>query len=88
MLSDSQHSLAVELHDLSKMDRIRNAFKAKPAYAPVNAEAQDEDTESYNGSDEAFVPEEESFSWIEYSIFMLLGVAMLWAWYDCSKKVL
>jgi len=25
--------------------------------------------------------EAEPFSWFEYSIFLLLGVAMLWAWY-------
>lgn len=24
----------------------------------------------------------EPFSWFEYSIFLLLGIAMLWAWYD------
>lgn len=29
--------------------------------------------------DESF-PEEEPFSWLEYSIFLLLGIAMLWAW--------
>ena len=63
------------------MDRIRNAFKTKTVYAPVNGEARDEDTESYNGSDEGYTPDEKNFSWIEYSIFMLLGVAMLWAWY-------
>jgi equilibrative nucleoside transporter 1/2/3 len=24
---------------------------------------------------------EEPFSWFEYSIFVMLGIAMLWAWY-------
>jgi solute carrier family 29 (equilibrative nucleoside transporter), member 1/2/3 len=23
---------------------------------------------------------EPSFSWLEYSVFLLLGIAMLWAW--------
>jgi len=27
--------------------------------------------------------EETPFSWLEYSIFALIGVAMLWAWYEC-----
>lgn len=27
------------------------------------------------------VDSEVPFSWVEYSIFALLGVAMLWAWY-------
>ncbi|POS82971.1 hypothetical protein EPUL_005831, partial [Erysiphe pulchra] len=29
--------------------------------------------------DESF-PDEELFSWLEYSVFLLLGIAMLWAW--------
>lgn len=28
------------------------------------------------------------FSWIEYSIFGILGVAMLWAWYALSVPTL
>jgi equilibrative nucleoside transporter 1/2/3 len=27
------------------------------------------------------VDDGEPFSWFEYSIFLLLGIAMLWAWY-------
>jgi equilibrative nucleoside transporter 1/2/3 len=62
------------------MDRIRKTFKSQPTYAPINTEAQDDDSESYVGSNESLPPEGTAFSWIEYSIFMLLGVAMLWAW--------
>lgn len=86
MRSNQQHSLPIELNDLSSnMDRIRNTFKSKPAYEPVNTtDAQDEgDAESYHdgSTDEGFVSEyEKTFSWVEYSIFMLLGIAMLWAW--------
>jgi solute carrier family 29 (equilibrative nucleoside transporter), member 1/2/3 len=82
MQSDTHHPRSFELHDFSKMDRIRNTFKSKPTYAPVNTEAQDEESESYDGSGESLGPEETPFSWIEYFIFTLLGVAMLWAWYD------
>jgi equilibrative nucleoside transporter 1/2/3 len=81
MQSDTHHSRSFELHDLSKMDRIRKTFKSQPTYAPINTEAQDDDdSQSYVGSNESLPPEETAFSWIEYSIFTLLGVAMLWAW--------
>lgn len=33
------------------------------------------------GSYDEPAEEEVPFSWLEYSIFALLGVAMLWAWY-------
>ena len=59
------------------MDRIRAFFApAKPApddYAPLT----DDDSDTLGGS---VYEEEVPFSWIEYSIFALVGVAMLWAW--------
>lgn len=63
------------------MDRIRRTFRSKPTYAPINADTRDDESESYNGSNESLPPNDTAFSWIEYSIFTLLGVAMLWAWY-------
>ena len=61
------------------MDRIRSIF-AKPAedqeYTPVGDEPEDGDDETLTSIREG-VP----FSWLEYSVFLLLGVAMLWAWY-------
>lgn len=61
------------------MDRIRSFFQKKEVeqeYAPLTEETQFlEGTTSAEGEDE--VP----FSWVEYGIFALLGVAMLWAWY-------
>lgn len=27
-----------------------------------------------------------SFSWLEYSIFLWMGVSMLWAWYVASHR--
>lgn len=55
------------------MDRIRNALKQRrsPAYEPL-----DDDSDS-NEPQRARKPR---FSWLEYSIFLLLGVSMLWAW--------
>lgn len=29
---------------------------------------------------EALALEEKPFSWVEYGVFLILGVAMLWAW--------
>lgn len=59
------------------MDRIRSIF-TKPAedqeYTPV-VDEEDGDDETLTSLLEG-VP----FSWLEYSVFLLLGVAMLWAW--------
>jgi equilibrative nucleoside transporter 1/2/3 len=54
------------------MERIRNALKRRlssPAYESIN---DDEDTQSK--------APKQRFSWLEYSLFLLLGVSMLWAW--------
>ena len=54
------------------MERIRNALKQRrsPAYEPL-------DDDSDSNEPRARKPR---FSWLEYSIFLLLGVSMLWAW--------
>lgn len=57
------------------MERIRDAMKQRPSslsYEPLDDEADDERHKE----------REQQFSWLEYSIFLLLGVSMLWAWYD------
>lgn len=65
------------------MDRLKNVFapvKADPdEYSPLT---DSDDDDSRSGTLEGEVYEEQSpFSWIEYSIFAFIGVAMLWAWY-------
>ncbi|GAD95619.1 nucleoside transporter family [Paecilomyces variotii No. 5] len=52
-----------------------------PEYEPLRDEAQvDElDDDVSVSHDEARQPA-SGFSWLEYSIFLLLGIAMLWAW--------
>ncbi|KAG8531360.1 uncharacterized protein KY384_002989 [Bacidia gigantensis] len=56
------------------MDRIRNALKQRgrsPAYEPLD-----------NGSDDAYerqAARKHQFSYLEYCIFVLLGIFMLWA---------
>lgn len=74
---DNQNS--VELQNIANMDRIRNAFKPKPAYEPLLAHDRD-DEHGTEYEDEGAAEEEFPFSWVEYSIFLLMGVAMLWAW--------
>ncbi|KAI9823044.1 MAG: hypothetical protein M1832_002698 [Thelocarpon impressellum] len=59
------------------MDRIRSVFRRRPAqvtYEPLEGGSERADGEPIDEEDE------EPFSWVEYSIFLLLGVAMLWAW--------
>ncbi|RYP38057.1 hypothetical protein DL768_010823 [Monosporascus sp. mg162] len=62
------------------MDRIRSFLQRnktdEPEYEPLNEESQSHERtlSSHNVADDA------PFSWIEYGIFTLLGVAMLWAW--------
>ena len=79
----------------SVMDQIRKMFYKKDHhggaldsdYAPIADERmplalEDEDSNGYAAS--SFLggesEEEAPFSWFEYSIFALIGVAMLWAW--------
>lgn len=73
------------------LDKVRSLFTApdtEPAYEPVesNIDSEDEDVER----PVYYLPEahEEPFSWLEYSIFLLLGIAMLWAWWVVSLCLL
>jgi solute carrier family 29 (equilibrative nucleoside transporter), member 1/2/3 len=60
------------------MDRVKRLFQPASSYEPIhdNQHEDEEDHESESGTD----VDSSTFSWIEYSIFLLLGVAMLWAW--------
>ncbi len=69
----------VELPDLSTMDRIRRVFHPQQPYEPIDGH-RDGTAISGNGSEEVLELEENSFSQLEYWIFLLMGVAMLWAW--------
>jgi len=55
------------------MERIRNALKRRSsqAYEPLDNGSSDELQERTR---------KQRFSWLEYSIFLLLGISMLWAW--------
>ena len=58
----------------ARMERLRNILKKRrssPTYEPLD-----------DGSGD--LPPgrscKERFSWLEYGIFLLLGISMLWAW--------
>ena len=60
------------------MDRIKAFFAPPKASAEEYEPLADDDSGTLEGS---IYEEGTPFSWIEYSIFALIGVAMLWAWY-------
>lgn len=56
------------------MERVRNALtprRQSPAYKPLD---------DGSGNDPRRDGRKGRFSWLEYSIFLLLGISMLWAW--------
>lgn len=56
------------------MDRLRRLWRTEQAYEPLESSITeaDQQTESSRPT--------PRFSWLEYGVFLLLGVAMLWAW--------
>lgn len=72
------------------MERLKRVFRQKPEqpdYQPVSA---NEDNVSAMECSSLLQDDKDTppFSWIEYGIFTLLGVAMLWAWYAADPHVL
>lgn len=71
---------SVELQSLSSMNRVKQFFQPpQQPYEPID-NGTHEDGDSVHESDEGV--QEQPFSWVEYFIFLVLGVAMLWAWYE------
>jgi equilibrative nucleoside transporter 1/2/3 len=78
------------------IDKVRALFRksdVEQTYEPLGSDSltTDEDVrrpvicvpDSPHGleAEQDKTDEGEPFSWLEYSIFLLLGIAMLWAWY-------
>lgn len=72
------------------IDRLRAIFRksdAGPEYGPISSSSSsihEDDTRR----PVLVLPDQiegEPFSWFEYGIFMLIGVAMLWAWYVSQR---
>jgi equilibrative nucleoside transporter 1/2/3 len=66
------------------MDRLREAQRR--IFGSDDPEGVDASYQPLEGGSEGLDgepiehPSQQEFSWIDYSIFMLLGIAMLWAW--------
>lgn len=69
-----------ELSDNPNMERIKRFFEPSPAYVPVDTAPEQEEEEDDSSSQTFDEGHEPPFLWLEYLIFLLLGVAMLWAW--------
>lgn len=72
---------SIELQSLSTMDRVKRLFQPSEPQQPYEPIHGDTHEDGDSTLDEVYEDEPEPhFSWVEYLIFMLLGVAMLWAW--------
>jgi equilibrative nucleoside transporter 1/2/3 len=63
------------------MDRLRRVLgddTPEQAYEPLEGGSERPDGERIEDNDA------QKFSWTDYSVFLLLGVAMLWAWYNST----
>ena len=70
------------------MDRLRQALKSGTPYEHVETEDVPEDGIYEEEQDDISASvEENEFSWLNYTIFLLLGVAMLWAWYATFNQI-
>lgn len=59
------------------MERIHKALKrsSSASYEPLTSDLEDDHPKPSSN---------QPFSWLEYSIFLFLGISMLWAWYESS----
>ncbi|KAK5214486.1 hypothetical protein LTS03_004149 [Exophiala xenobiotica] len=60
------------------MGWIQSLFRPRQDYEPLQNGAERDDDSVEDEVEEG--PTETAFSWLEYAIFFLLGIAMLWAW--------
>lgn len=56
------------------MERIKKLWQQGQSYEPIQDSVAEEEREADEHE------QDERFSWTEYAIFLLLGIAMLWAW--------
>jgi equilibrative nucleoside transporter 1/2/3 len=68
------------------MDRVRKTFGRRASNASEYEPLHDPDeATALDGSSVLEGQDEAPFSWMEYSIFAVLGMAMLWAWYVTNR---
>lgn len=56
------------------MERIRDFLRRRSSYEPLEGGSEGPDGERIED------PKHRKFSWIDYGVFFLLGISMLWAW--------
>lgn len=67
------------------MGWLKSLFGPRQDYEPLLDGAERDDVSSTHDDDtEGEGIDGATFSWLEYGIFLLLGIAMLWAWYGCE----
>lgn len=76
MRKTAQEHPTIELQQLSNMGLFRSRQGQEYEPLPGDAERDEEDTQVSPDEDGG----EMRFSWLEYAIFLVLGIAMLWAW--------
>jgi hypothetical protein len=60
------------------MERSREYSDGQVLYEPIDRSFSISDHE--DDDDDGSIIEREEFSWIEYTAFLFVGMAMLWAW--------
>lgn len=84
--SSTSSSIASIFNLPVKMDRLKGILASRNGSKGGRDANPDEYEPLRNSSDDVVDDEETSdefetpFSWLEYSIFVAIGVAMLWAW--------
>ena len=59
------------------MDRIKSLFRPVQSYEPLGESVGSLEARE---DDRAEGQLKTRFSWVEYTVFFILGIAMLWAW--------
>lgn len=63
------------------MDQAKRLLKRTPSYEPLTGDDGSGEENGHEGTSAPPPDTRVSYSTIEYAVYMLLGVAMLWAWY-------
>lgn len=82
-MSISPPDTSIELRETLIMDRGRSHQVDSESYEPLLRDEGRENGQSAGHSSEEVLDNDSSrnpFAWTEYAVFLLLGVAILWAW--------
>lgn len=72
----------------SIMDRLKDILSWRKSYEPLaDSRSQLLETEG-DVEAEDIRKDPDAFSWVDYIVFLLLGNAMLWAWYDFRLRLM